>query len=88
MSKDECDFFYYQSRMNHVSRGQNPLKLLYSIMILNTIVLHYKAGPINMIWLLLSVFDWNHNDWSRWFAISSSHLFAVPVSVYWWVANK
>jgi hypothetical protein len=23
----------------------------------------------------------NHNDWSRWFAINSSHLFAVPVSV-------
>jgi len=23
----------------------------------------------------------NHNDSSRWFAISSSHLFAVPVSV-------
>jgi hypothetical protein len=27
--------FYHQSRMIHVSRGQNPLKLLYSIMILN-----------------------------------------------------
>jgi len=25
----------------------------------------------------------NHNDWSRWFAISSSHLFAVLVSVLW-----
>ncbi len=23
----------------------------------------------------------NHNDWSRLFAISSSHLFAVPISV-------
>jgi hypothetical protein len=23
----------------------------------------------------------NHNDWSRWFAVSSSHLFAVPISV-------
>ncbi len=23
----------------------------------------------------------NHNDWSRWFAISSSHVFAVPVTV-------
>jgi hypothetical protein len=25
----------------------------------------------------------NHNDWSRWFAISSSHLFAVLASVLW-----
>jgi hypothetical protein len=25
----------------------------------------------------------NHNDWSRWFAISSPHLYAVPVSVFW-----
>jgi hypothetical protein len=25
----------------------------------------------------------SYNDWSRWFAISSSHLFAVPVSVQW-----
>jgi len=25
----------------------------------------------------------HHNDWSRWFAISSSHIFAVPVSVLW-----
>ncbi len=29
-----------------VFRGQNPLKLLYSIMILNTIPLAYKARPI------------------------------------------
>jgi hypothetical protein len=25
----------------------------------------------------------NHNDWSRWFAISSSHVFTVLVSVLW-----
>jgi hypothetical protein len=25
----------------------------------------------------------HHNDSSRWFAISSSHIFAVPVSVLW-----
>ncbi len=32
--------------MSHlVDRGQNPLKLLYSIMILNTISLLYKARP-------------------------------------------
>jgi hypothetical protein len=24
-----------------------------------------------------------HNDWSRWFAISSLHLLVVPVSVLW-----
>jgi len=29
--------------------GKNPLKLLYSIMILNTISLPYKAGPIKSI---------------------------------------
>jgi len=23
----------------------------------------------------------DHNDWSRWFAISSSHIYAVPVTV-------
>jgi hypothetical protein len=30
----------------------------------------------------------NHNDWSRWFAISSSHLFAVPVSILFMRCNK
>jgi hypothetical protein len=31
----------------------------------------------------------DHNDWSRWFAISSSHVFAVPVTVlFGWVAPK
>jgi len=25
----------------------------------------------------------NHNDWSRWFAISSSHVYAVAVPVSW-----
>jgi hypothetical protein len=30
----------------------------------------------------------NHTDWSRWFAISSSHLFAVPVSVLWIKKSK
>jgi hypothetical protein len=30
-----------------VSKRQNPLKVLYSIMILNTISLPYKAGPIS-----------------------------------------
>jgi hypothetical protein len=28
--------------------------------------------------LALSIID---NDWSRWFAISGSHIFAVPVAV-------
>jgi hypothetical protein len=35
---------YYESS-HLVDRGQNPLKLLYSIMILNTISLPYKATP-------------------------------------------
>jgi len=38
---------YLDESSNLVSRGQNPLKLLYSIMILNTISLACKAGPIN-----------------------------------------
>jgi len=45
-----------------------------------------EKSVINMIWLLLPVSFWlrNHNDWSRWFAISSlSHLFAAPVLVFW-----
>jgi hypothetical protein len=25
----------------------------------------------------------NHDDWSRWFAIPNSHLFAVPLLVLW-----
>jgi hypothetical protein len=25
----------------------------------------------------------NHNDWSKWFGISSSHLFAILISVLW-----
>lgn len=37
-----------QGEASHlVCRVQNPLKLLYSIMILNTISLPYKAGPIS-----------------------------------------
>jgi hypothetical protein len=35
-----------------VSRGQNPLKLLYSIMILNTISFHASQGRANKISLL------------------------------------
>ncbi len=36
MSKDECEFYYNQDESSHlVSRGQNPLKVLHSIMILN-----------------------------------------------------
>jgi hypothetical protein len=40
---------------------------------------HQHSGPpqkeqINMIWLLLSVYDW-----SRWFAISSPPLVVLPV---------
>jgi len=35
---------------------------------------------INMIWLLLPLII---NDWSRWFAISSSHVYAVAVPVSW-----
>ncbi len=34
-----------------VSRRQNPLKLLYSIIILNTISLHYKAEPIKELFI-------------------------------------
>ncbi len=37
----------------------------------------YKLDPTaaQYFWLV------DHNDWSRWFAISSSYLFAVPVTV-------
>jgi hypothetical protein len=43
-----------------------------------------EKSVINMIWLLLPIFDWSIvNDWSKWFAISSSHLFVVPISVLW-----
>jgi hypothetical protein len=39
-----------------------------------------EKSVINMISMLLPVFHWrNRNDRSRWFAISSSHIFAVPV---------
>ncbi len=41
MSKDECEFFTTKLRMNNLTQlkgGQNPLKLLYYIMILNTII--------------------------------------------------
>ncbi len=42
-----------------------------------------QKSLINMIWILL-FFHWPyHNDWSRWFAISSPHLLAVQVSVLW-----
>jgi hypothetical protein len=37
-------------KMNVNSRGQNPLKLLYFIMILNTISMPYKAWPTK--WML------------------------------------
>jgi hypothetical protein len=46
--KMNVSLFNKQIRMNHltlVSRRQNPLKLLHSIMILNTTSLPYKAGP-------------------------------------------
>jgi hypothetical protein len=42
-----------------------------------------ENSVINMISLLLHVFDW-----SRWFAISSSHLFAIPLSVLWVALEK
>jgi hypothetical protein len=48
--KMNVSLFNKQIRMNHltlVSRRQNPLKLLHSIMILNTTSLPYKAGPKN-----------------------------------------
>jgi len=31
----------------------------------------------------LTTSPFNHNDWSRWFAISSSHVYAVAVPVSW-----
>jgi hypothetical protein len=46
MSKDECESFYNQIRISHFTNflgAKNPLKLLYFIMILNTISLLYKA---------------------------------------------
>jgi hypothetical protein len=58
-------------------------------MILNTIFLHYKAGPINMIWLVLSVFDW-----SIIMIRPGGLLLVVPTYLqsqfqfYWWVAKK
>ncbi len=51
-----------------------------------TVHLLQKSTINVMIWVLIPVFDWpiNHNDSSRWFAISSPHLFAaIPVSVLW-----
>jgi hypothetical protein len=42
-----------------------------------------RAPPIkcNKLDLIAAQYFWlvDHNDWSRWFAISSSHIYAVPV---------
>jgi hypothetical protein len=38
-----------------------------------------KKSVKNWTWLRFRLVD--HNDWSRWFAISSSHVYAVPVTV-------
>jgi hypothetical protein len=37
----------------------------------------------NILDMTLGQYFWlvNHNDWSRWFAISSSHVYAVPGTV-------
>jgi len=46
VSKEKCESFYNQIRMESshlVSKGHDPLKLLFSIMILNTTSLPYKA---------------------------------------------
>jgi hypothetical protein len=46
MSKDECEFTTKLDESSQlVGRGQNPLKLVYSIMILSTISLPYTAEP-------------------------------------------
>jgi hypothetical protein len=53
------------------------------------IVLHYKSGPINMIWLLLSV-----SDLSIIMIGPGGLLLVVPIYLqfqfqfYWWVAKK
>jgi hypothetical protein len=41
-----------------------------------------KKNVINWTWLHLNSF-WLviHNNWSRWFAISSSHVYAIPVTI-------
>jgi hypothetical protein len=43
-----------------------------------------KKKKCNKLDLTAAQYFWlvDHNDWSRWFPISSSHVFAVPV--YWW----
>jgi hypothetical protein len=47
MSKDESENLTTKLGSFHlVDRGQNPLKPLYSIMIMNIISMPYKAGPI------------------------------------------
>jgi hypothetical protein len=56
--KDECESFYNQIQMNHLTwffKGQNPFKLLYSIMILNTISLH--ADKPSTYLLVTSIFQ-------------------------------
>jgi hypothetical protein len=40
-------WFFYNQSFDLISRGQNPLKLLYYIMIPNTISLPYKEKPTN-----------------------------------------
>jgi hypothetical protein len=53
--------------------GEKPSKYVHKL----------EKSVINMIRLLIPDF-WlaNHNNSSRWFAISSSHPFAVPASVW------
>jgi hypothetical protein len=42
-----------------------------------------QKSLINVIWILLFFQCPIINDWSKWFAISSPHLLAVPISVLW-----
>jgi hypothetical protein len=45
----------------------------------------------NKLDLITAQYFWlvDHNDWSGWFAISSPHIYAVPVTeFYWWGCQK
>jgi hypothetical protein len=43
----------------------------------------FPVGNANKLDLTPALYFWliDHNDWSRWFAISSSHIYAAPITV-------
>jgi len=73
---------------NQMKRSQHVLvwlrKMIFLLHICSVCRGHclLQKSVINMIWLLLHVFDWPIRMIS-WFATGSSHLFAVHVPVWW-----